>query len=79
MGSYLRKPVTDKESEDAENEKMACGASSMQGWREFQEVRTHARYALPVGDVTPAVAGFPSIETRPVVLPGKTVTERRYR
>lgn len=37
MGAYLSKPVTDKVSEDTENERMMCGASSMQGWREFQE------------------------------------------
>lgn len=36
--SYLDKPVTDKESFDNSNEKLVCGASSMQGWRLSQEV-----------------------------------------
>jgi len=38
MGAYLNKPVTDKESEDMENEVLVCGASTMQGWRDGQEV-----------------------------------------
>lgn len=38
MGSYLNKPKTDKESEDLENGLLMCGVSSMQGWREKQEV-----------------------------------------
>ncbi|XP_050427996.1 probable protein phosphatase 2C 6 [Adelges cooleyi] len=37
MGTYLSKPKTDKESKDFENGVLACGASSMQGWRESQE------------------------------------------
>lgn len=41
MGSYLNKPKTDKESEDVENDQLMCGVSSMQGWREKQEVSTH--------------------------------------
>lgn len=40
MGTYLSKPVTDKESHDTENEWLSCGSSSMQGWRESQEVKT---------------------------------------
>lgn len=40
MGSYLNKPKTDKESEDMENDRLMCGVSSMQGWREKQEVST---------------------------------------
>jgi len=40
MGTYLSKPVTDKESHDTHNEWLSCGSSSMQGWRESQEVKT---------------------------------------
>ncbi|XP_018329464.1 probable protein phosphatase CG10417 isoform X2 [Agrilus planipennis] len=35
--TYLSKPVTEKISSDEANEKIKCGASSMQGWRESQE------------------------------------------
>ncbi|KAB7507124.1 putative protein phosphatase [Armadillidium nasatum] len=37
MGAYLSKPVTDKVSSDEHNEILICGASSMQGWRIYQE------------------------------------------
>ncbi|XP_001943328.1 probable protein phosphatase 2C 6 [Acyrthosiphon pisum] len=37
MGTYLSKPITDKESEDTSNGWLSCGSSSMQGWRESQE------------------------------------------
>ncbi|CAH1721614.1 unnamed protein product [Aphis gossypii] len=37
MGTYLSKPVTDKESHDTDNDWLSCGSSSMQGWRESQE------------------------------------------
>lgn len=37
MGSYLSEPITEKISVDEENDKLAYGASSMQGWRESQE------------------------------------------
>ncbi|RZC32041.1 protein phosphatase 2C 21 [Asbolus verrucosus] len=37
MGSYLSEPVTEKESTDESNDKLICGASSMQGWRVSQE------------------------------------------
>ncbi|XP_072382982.1 probable protein phosphatase CG10417 isoform X2 [Diabrotica undecimpunctata] len=37
MGSYLSEPVTDKVSTDESNDKLSCGASSMQGWRITQE------------------------------------------
>ncbi|KAB7500132.1 putative protein phosphatase, partial [Armadillidium nasatum] len=37
MGAYLSKPVTDKVSSDEHNEILKCGASSMQGWRIYQE------------------------------------------
>ncbi|XP_060863959.1 probable protein phosphatase 2C 6 [Metopolophium dirhodum] len=37
MGTYLSKPITDKESEDSANGWLSCGSSSMQGWRESQE------------------------------------------
>lgn len=39
MGSYLSEPITKKVSIDEENDKLAYGASSMQGWRESQEVK----------------------------------------
>lgn len=39
MGTYLMKPETEKFSNDQENDKLKYGASSMQGWRESQEVR----------------------------------------
>lgn len=39
MGAYLSQPVTEKISSDEVNEKLECGASSMQGWRVNQEVR----------------------------------------
>lgn len=38
MGAYLSEPVTEKVSSDESNEKLECGASSMQGWRVNQEV-----------------------------------------
>ncbi|XP_053625016.1 uncharacterized protein LOC128683413 [Plodia interpunctella] len=37
MGAYLSEPVTEKVSSDESNEKLECGASSMQGWRVNQE------------------------------------------
>ncbi|KAL4141709.1 hypothetical protein QTP88_004298 [Uroleucon formosanum] len=37
MGTYLSKPITDKESDDSSNGWLSCGSSSMQGWRESQE------------------------------------------
>ncbi|KAM3963119.1 putative protein phosphatase CG10417 isoform 2-T2 [Aphomia sociella] len=37
MGAYLSEPVTEKVSSDEANEKLECGASSMQGWRVNQE------------------------------------------
>uniref|UniRef100_A0A6P7GGT6 protein-serine/threonine phosphatase n=1 Tax=Diabrotica virgifera virgifera TaxID=50390 RepID=A0A6P7GGT6_DIAVI len=37
MGSYLSEPVTNKVSTDESNDKLSCGASSMQGWRVTQE------------------------------------------
>lgn len=39
MGTYLSKPITDKESHDTDNGWLSCGSSSMQGWRESQEVK----------------------------------------
>jgi hypothetical protein len=42
MGSYLSKPVTTAHSQDLENHRLECGASSMQGWRESQEVNPKA-------------------------------------
>ncbi|KAJ2952673.1 hypothetical protein O0L34_g7012 [Tuta absoluta] len=37
MGAYLSEPVTEKVSSDESNDKLECGASSMQGWRVNQE------------------------------------------
>ncbi|CAH0720963.1 unnamed protein product, partial [Brenthis ino] len=37
MGAYLSEPVTEKMSSDEVNDKIECGASSMQGWRVNQE------------------------------------------
>ncbi|XP_075969706.1 protein phosphatase 1G isoform X2 [Anticarsia gemmatalis] len=37
MGAYLSEPVTEKVSSDEANNKLECGASSMQGWRVNQE------------------------------------------
>ncbi|XP_018917865.2 protein phosphatase 1G isoform X3 [Bemisia tabaci] len=37
MGAFLATPVTEKISENAENEDLICGGSSMQGWRSTQE------------------------------------------
>ncbi|RZF36595.1 hypothetical protein LSTR_LSTR010706 [Laodelphax striatellus] len=37
MGGYLSEPIKDKESADFESDRLLCGASSMQGWRENQE------------------------------------------
>lgn len=39
MGAYLSSPVKEKKSNDLANEILACGDSSMQGWRSSQEVR----------------------------------------
>lgn len=41
MGAYLSKPITKKVSNDEDNENLACGTSSMQGWRVTQEVYTY--------------------------------------
>jgi protein phosphatase 1G len=38
MGAYLSEPNLNKESLDDENDQIAFGASSMQGWRLEQEV-----------------------------------------
>ncbi|XP_025190865.1 probable protein phosphatase CG10417 [Melanaphis sacchari] len=37
MGTYLDNPVTEKVSEDMEDDTLVCGVSSMQGWRVRQE------------------------------------------
>uniref|UniRef100_A0A6B2EFN6 protein-serine/threonine phosphatase n=1 Tax=Phlebotomus kandelakii TaxID=1109342 RepID=A0A6B2EFN6_9DIPT len=37
MGAYLSEPITEKNSSDEVNELLACGSSSMQGWRINQE------------------------------------------
>lgn len=39
MGAYLSQPKTEKESTDESNNYLSVGASSMQGWRNSQEVR----------------------------------------
>lgn len=39
MGAYLSEPKTDKVSTDESNNILTVGASSMQGWRNNQEVR----------------------------------------
>lgn len=39
MGAYLSEPKTDKVSTDESNDILTVGASSMQGWRNNQEVR----------------------------------------
>lgn len=36
--AYMDKPDTEKHSTDESNEKLNCGTSFMQGWRETQEV-----------------------------------------
>lgn len=41
MGAYLSEPVTEKVSSDEANDKLECGASSMQGWRVNQEVNSY--------------------------------------
>lgn len=38
MGAYLTTPKTDKISTDELNDYLIVGASSMQGWRNSQEV-----------------------------------------
>lgn len=38
LGAYLSHPITEKHSSNEENSKMIYGVSSMQGWRETQEV-----------------------------------------
>lgn len=38
MGTYLDNPITEKVSEDMEDDTFVCGVSSMQGWRIRQEV-----------------------------------------
>lgn len=37
MGAYLSEPLTTKDSSEESNEFLACGSSSMQGWRISQE------------------------------------------
>lgn len=41
MGAYLDTPDTNKESRDAENDRLKCGVSSMRGWRQKQEASIH--------------------------------------
>ena len=40
MGAYLSEPILDKHSSDEISACLSYGASSMQGWRVNQEVRT---------------------------------------
>lgn len=48
MGNFLNKPITEKDSLDAQDGRSACGASAMQGWRAKQEVYTHIVVSLYV-------------------------------
>lgn len=48
MGAYLSQPKTDKESTDEFNNYLTVGASSMQGWRNSQEVSTLKRLPIVV-------------------------------
>lgn len=43
MGAYLTQPKTDKDSTDECSEYLQVGASSMQGWRNSQEVELEMR------------------------------------
>jgi hypothetical protein len=40
MGAYLSSPVCEKDTHEGANNRLAFAASSMQGWRMSQEVRT---------------------------------------
>lgn len=46
MGAYLSSPLTEKECEDAENDRLAYGAAAMQGWRVSQEVMLLTRGSM---------------------------------
>lgn len=46
MGAYLTKPKTDKYSSDESNDTIICGSSSMQGWRQTQEVSIQSGLAI---------------------------------
>jgi len=61
MGTYLSKPITDKESEDSANGWLSCGSSSMQGWRESQEVN--------LWDFSTVVSGIPRLAARTPSVP----------
>lgn len=46
MGAYLSHPIIEKLSSDEKDDRLKCGASSMQGWRVSQEVSTVATLKL---------------------------------
>lgn len=48
MGAYLQKPVTEKFTEEAENEFLKVASSKMQGWRINQEVCIVINSQIPV-------------------------------
>lgn len=40
MGAYLSSPICDKDTIEGSNNRLAFAASSMQGWRMSQEVKS---------------------------------------
>lgn len=44
MGAYLSSPICDKDTHEGANTRLAFAASSMQGWRMSQEVKTLDEY-----------------------------------
>lgn len=46
MGIYLSTPKTEKFSEDGQNDRLAYGLSSMQGWRATMEDAVSTRYKI---------------------------------
>jgi hypothetical protein len=51
MGSYLDKPITEKETHDGEGNGLSFGVSAMQGWRVTMEVRSFILLLLELSPV----------------------------
>ena len=56
MGAFMSEPITEKTSEDGENDVLVYGASEMQGWRKNHE-DAHTCTLLQSGPVNRAVFG----------------------
>lgn len=46
MGAYLSSPICEKDTIEGSNDRLAFAASSMQGWRMSQEVKSFDDFSL---------------------------------